>query len=133
MAASPYAAKVAAYSSASVHGGVAAADPHRLIIMLMDGAMERISAARGCIERRDNAGKAELLNRVMQILGELRASLDLSKGAEIASNLDSLYDYMCRRLLQASVANDTKMLDEVGKLMRDIRDAWSQIPKAGAK
>jgi flagellar protein FliS len=133
MAASPHAAKLAAYSSASVHGGVAAADPHRLIVMLMDGALERIATARGCMERNDIAGKAQLLNRAIQIFGELRGSLDLTKGAEIAANLDALYDYMCRRLLEASLKNDTKMLDEVTKLLRDLRDAWSQVPKAAGK
>lgn len=129
MAASPYAAKVAAYNSAATHGGVAAADPHRLIVMLMDGALERLAQARGCIERRDAGGKAQFLNRAIQIIGELRGSLDLTKGAEIAANLDALYDYMCRRLLDASIKNDPQMLDEVSRLLRDLRDAWSQIPK----
>jgi flagellar protein FliS len=129
MAASPHVAKLAAYSSASAHGGVAAADPHRLIVMLMDGALERIASARGCMERNDIGGKAQLLNRAIQIIGELRGSLDVTKGAEIAANLDALYDYMGRRLLEASLRNDTKMLDEVTKLLRDLRDAWSQIPK----
>lgn len=129
MAASPHAAKIAAYSSASVHGGVAAADPYRLILILMDGALERLAAARGCMEHNDIGGKAQLLNRAIQIVGELRGSLDVTKGAEIAANLDALYDYMCRRLLQASLKNDVKMLDEVSKLLREIRDAWSQVPQ----
>lgn len=129
MAASPYAAKVAAYNSVSTHGGVAAADPHRLILMLMDGALERLATARGCMEHNDIGGKAQLLNRAIQIIGELRGSLDVAKGAELAANLDALYDYMCRRLLQASLKNDLKMLDEVAKLLRELRDTWVQLPK----
>lgn len=129
MAASPYAAKVAAYSSASTHGGVTAADPHRLIIMLMDGALERIATARGCMERNDIGGKAQLINRTIQIVGELRGSLDHAKGAEVAANLDALYDYICRRLLLASVQNSVGMLDEVTKLLREIRSAWAELPK----
>ena len=65
MAATPYAAKLAAYSSAQAHGGVAAADPHRLIVMLLDGALERIATARGCMTRGDTAEKARLLNRAV--------------------------------------------------------------------
>ena len=129
MAASPHAAKLAAYSTVSVHGGVAAADPQRLILLLMDGALERIAGARGCMERTDIGSKAQLLNRAIQIVGELRGSLDVTKGAEIAANLDALYDYMCRRLLEASLKNDVKVLDEVAKLLRELRDAWSQLPK----
>lgn len=127
MAASPYAAKVDAYSSVSAHGGVAAADPHRLIVMLMDGALERIATARGCIERKDIGGKAQLLNRAVQIVGELRGSLDLKKGAEVAANLDALYDYVSRRLVLANAQNNPDMLDEVIKLMREIRTAWAEI------
>jgi flagellar secretion chaperone FliS len=128
MAAAPYAAKLAAYSSASAHGGVAAADPHKLIVMLMDGALERIATARGCIERKDTVEKARLLNRAVSIIGELRNSLDLKAGGQIAANLGELYDYMSRTLLKANADNSMKQLDEVNKLLREIRDAWISIP-----
>lgn len=128
MSASPYATKLAAYSSASAHGGVAAADPHRLIIMLMDGALERISTARGCISRGDTVEKARLLNRAVSIIGELRGSLDMKNGGSIAANLAELYDYLCRRLLKATSENRIEMLDEVSKLLHEIRSAWVAIP-----
>jgi flagellar secretion chaperone FliS len=125
----PYAAKLAAYSSASAHGGVAAADPHRLIVMLMDGALERIGAARGCIARGDTVEKARLLNRAVSIIGELRNCLDVNGGGQLAANLGELYDYMCRRLLKATSENRIEMLDEVSTLLQEIRGAWVSIPK----
>lgn len=128
------AARVAAYQSASAHGGVAAADPHRLILMLMDGALERIAAARGCIERQDIVEKARLLNRAVAIIGELNGSLDLKVGGEIAANLSDLYAYMSRSLLKANVENSVMLLDEVSRLLREIRDAWAAIaPKVQVK
>ena len=127
MAASPHATKLAAYSTAAAHGGVAAADPHRLIVMLMDGALERISTARGCLNRGEIVEKAQLLNRAVSILGELRGSLDMSKGGAIAQNLGELYDYMCRRLLLASSENRGEVLDEVSTLLHEIRGAWLAI------
>src|SRR4029078_11487814 len=72
MAATPYAAKSAAYSSAQAHGGVAAADPHRLIVMLLDSALERISTARGCMTRGEKSEEARLLYRAGFIIDELR-------------------------------------------------------------
>jgi flagellar protein FliS len=128
MAAFPHTAKLAAYSSAATHGGVAAADPHRLIIMLMDGALERLAQARGLMERKDYSGRADLINRSVQIIGELQASLNLSAGGEVAANLNALYDYMAMHLLKASLQNDVKLLDEVSTLLRDIRGAWAAIP-----
>jgi len=133
MSANPYASKLSQYSQVSAHAGVAAADPQKLVLMLMDGALERLATARGCMARNDIGGKAQLLNRVIQIIGELRGSLDLSKGAQIAANLDALYDYMTRRVLLASVKNNAEMLDEVSKLMRDVREAWAQVAKGMPK
>lgn len=130
MAASPYAAKLAAYSSASAHGGVAAADPHKLILMLMDGALERIATARGCMERKETTEKARLLNRAVSIIGELRSTLDMSAGGQIASNLGALYDYMNSCLLKANADNNIKQLDEVSRLLHEIRSAWGMIPAA---
>lgn len=121
------ASSVAAYQSAAAHGGVAAADPHRLIVMLMDGALERIQTARGCIARGDAAEKARLLNRAVSIVGELRGSLDMKNGGQIAVNLSELYDYMARRLLKATSENRVELLDEVSGLLNEIRSAWVSI------
>lgn len=119
---------MAAYQSAAAHGGVAASDPHGLVVMLMDGALERIVTARGCMQRGEMIEKARLLNRAVSIVGELRSSLDLSAGGQIAVNLSELYDYMCRRLLTATSENRVEMLDEVTRLLHEIRGAWVAIP-----
>ena len=119
---------LAAYQSAAAHGGVAASDPHRLIVMLMDGALERISTARGCMARGDMTEKARLINRTVSIIGELRNSLDLKAGGPLAANLGELYDYMGRRLLKATAENRVEMLDEVARLLHEIRAAWVAIP-----
>jgi len=126
----PYskASNLAAYQSAAAHGGVAASDPHRLVLMLMDGAIERIATARGCMERGATAEKARLLNRAVSIIGELRSSLDLSAGGKIAANLSALYEYMCHRLLKATSENSLVILDEVSALLNEIRSGWAAIP-----
>lgn len=118
---------LAAYQSAAAHGGVAASDPHRLIVMLMDGAVERIVTARGCMQRNETSEKARLINRAVSIIGELRNSLDLRGGGQIAANLAELYDYICRRLLRATTENRVEMLDEVSTLLHEIRSAWLAI------
>lgn len=122
---------LAAYQSAATHGGVAASDPHRLIVMLLDGAVERIATARGCMQRNETAEKARLINRAVSIIGELRNSLDLRNGGQIAANLAELYDYMCRRLLLATAGNKVEMLDEVSSLLHEIRGAWIAIAPEG--
>jgi flagellar secretion chaperone FliS len=119
---------LAAYQSVATHGGVAAGDPHRLIVMLMDGALERIARARGCIENGLIADKNQLLSAAVAIIDELRCSLDLNNGGPIAANLDDLYDYMCRQLIKANLNNRLATLDEVAHLLGEIRSAWIALP-----
>ena len=130
MAFPPNSAKLAAYRSTAVHSGVDAADPHRLIVMMMDGALERIATARGLMSHGPSADKAQLLHRAVAIIDELRNSLNFKAGGEIAGNLDALYEYMCQRLMQANASNKPEWLDEVSRLMTEIRSAWLQIPQS---
>jgi flagellar secretion chaperone FliS len=135
MAFSPNAGKLDAYRSTAVHSGVDAADPHRLVVMLMDGALERIAAASGLMKHGGGAEKAQLLHRAVAIIDELRNGLNFKGGGAIATNLDALYEYMCQRLMQANAQNKPEWLDEVSRLLGEIRSAWLQMPqvKAGAR
>jgi flagellar secretion chaperone FliS len=119
--------KLAAYRSVSVHGNVAAADPHRLVLMLMDGVMERLAIARACIERREIVKKTKLLHSCVTLLGELRASLNMQKGGELARNLSELYDYMVRQLLRANLESNVEYIKEVSSLLGEVRGAWTAI------
>jgi len=121
---------VAAYQTISTHGGVSGADPHRLVLMLMDGALDRMAVARGCLERNqrgDVGRKAQLLSQCMRIVAELRGSLNLKDGGELANNLNELYDYMSRQLLRANAENNVGCLAEVMSLLGEIRSAWIAI------
>lgn len=121
---------LAAYQSVAAHGGVAAADPHQLIVMLLDGALERIATARGAMQHGAVAEKGRLLHKAVEILDELQASLNLEAGGSLAANLSDLYDYVARLLMTASVQNRPEPLDEAAKLLREIRSAWVAIAPA---
>ena len=118
-----------AYKKGSLKQDIATADPHRLTLMLMQGALDRMAYAKGCIERKDLAGKSEHLSRVNAILLNLRDTLDLDIGGEIAQNLYSLYEFMVQRLLDANVQNSLQIMDEVINLLLPIKTAWAGIPE----
>jgi flagellar protein FliS len=128
MSSYPRGSTLGAYQSVAAHGGVAAADPHRLIVMLMDGALERIAKARGCMQHGMSGEKNNLLSAAVAIVDELRCSLDLKTGGTIAANLDDLYDYLCRQLVKANLSNRPETLDEVTHLLNEIRSAWITLP-----
>ena len=117
------------YGQVATQAGVAVADPHRLIQMLMEGALEKIATAKGLMARGDVAKKGQQITWAISIIDGLRVSLDKKAGGDIARNLDDLYDYMERRLFQANLENDVSILDEVSSLLRDIKSAWDAIPE----
>lgn len=115
------------YSRNAVETGVESASPHRLTQMLMEGALDKIAAAKGNMERGNIQIKGDQIGSAISILEGLRTSLDMEKGGEIAQNLDDLYTYMARRLFESHKGNDLAILDEVSDLLRQIKEAWDAI------
>lgn len=118
-----------AYKSVGAYSGVESADPHRLIEMLLNGALEKIAVSKGHIERREIAAKGAAIGKAIAILDELRVSLDKKEGGELAQNLDDLYDYMQRQLALSNVQNNVNVLDEVSSLLTQIKNGWAAIPQ----
>lgn len=117
-----------AYQQVGLQSEVQEADSHRLVQLLMEGALSRIMLARAAMVDGDIARKGQLIGKVIDIVEGLRASLDADRGGELAANLQSLYDYVNRRLLEANLRNRPEPLDEVHGLLAEIRDAWASIP-----
>ncbi len=123
------------YSQVDTYTGVNEADSHRLVLMLLNGALSNIAVAKGSIERQDVSAKGEAIGQAISIVNGLRTSLDLGAGGELAVNLDNLYDYMERQLLEANIHSDPKMLEEISGLLHEIKEGWAAIPveaRAGA-
>lgn len=115
------------YQTVNTQAQAVDASPHRLIQMLMEGGLTRIAQARGAMERQQTALKGELIGKAIGIIGGLREGLDLQRGGELASNLDSLYQYMVSRLLEANMKNEAAPLDEVAGLLRNVKSGWDAI------
>jgi flagellar secretion chaperone FliS len=129
---SPYSqqSKLAAYRSV-IAQGAADADPHGLVLAVLDAALARMAAARVCIERRETRQMAGLLHSTVILIAELRGSLNLQNGGPLSQNLSDLYDYMARRLIQANLSSDAAVVAEVQSLLGEIRGAWAAIAPQG--
>ncbi len=121
------------YTKLQTETTVEGADGHRLIAMLLDGAIERIGRARAFMLRGDIARKGEQIGWAVSVIEGLRTALDHERGGEIAANLEALYDYMERRLTEANLRNDPAILDEVTGLLAQIKSAWAAIPEVLAR
>ncbi len=115
------------YKSVGMRSEIESASPHRLIQMLLDGALAKISIAKGCIERGDVAGKCENIDWAISIVGGLQGSLDFEQGGSLALKLDSLYDYSARQLVVANAKSDVSLLNEVGAILGEVRAGWVGI------
>ena len=119
---------VNAYAKVGMETSVISASPHKLIVLLYDGALTAIKNAANHMAAGHIAEKGAAISKALDIINNgLRASLDKKAGGEIASNLDSLYVYMTQRLLMGNLQNKIEMIEEVQTLLADLRDAWVQI------
>ncbi|MGZ4979471.1 MAG: flagellar export chaperone FliS [Methylobacter sp.] len=118
------------YQQVSVSSSVMGASPHRLVQMLMEGALEQIRLAKESMAHNAIAMKGQSISRAIHIIGGLQGSLNKEAGGMIAENLNNLYDYMVNRLLIANSQNDSSILDEVSGLMIEIKMGWDAMPEA---
>ena len=119
---------IKAYNTVSVECEIIGADPHKLISLLYRGALLEIANAKNGISRKDIQSKGASITKTIAIIGEgLNASLDKKVGGELAQSLSSLYDYMITRLVAANLNNDIAALDEVSRLLSELKGAWDTI------
>ena len=119
------------YANVGMETSVTAADPHKLILLLYQGALLAISSARNHILRKEIPANGKSISHAITIIDEgLKSSLDKNTGGELAQNLSALYDYMNQRLLIANLKNDIDALDEVSRLLTELKGAWEEIRPA---
>jgi len=108
------------------------ASPAQLVLVLYDGALGAMAAARVAFDRpaRD-LGRIAIINRnlnkAQRIIGHLQSNLDFTAGEEFAGMMYRLYDYYKRRLLEANVRKDVQPVIEVEGLLTEVRDAWATM------
>ena len=119
-----------AYAQVGVETGVMSANPHKLILMLFDGALLSIATASHNMREGNIPEKGAAVSKAIDIVANgLKASLDFDTGADLAPRLAALYDYICERLLFANLRNDKAALDEAVRLLTELKGAWEEIAR----
>jgi len=116
------------YKSVDLQASVHTASAHQLIVMLYEGALKALATAKGAFERDDIELRTKQINKATDILIGLRGMLDHDADAEIAGNLDALYDYMVRTLMRANRESEGEKIQEVMNLILEIKAGWTGIP-----
>ena len=122
-----------AYANVGIETGVSSASPHKLVVMLFDGALTAVASAIQLINVGNIPAKGQSISKAISIIESgLRASLDKTVGGSIAINLDALYGYMSSRLVTANLKNDVSVLEEVHGLLMELKTAWDAIGQQAA-
>lgn len=112
------------YQQVDLDAQAASANPHQLVVMLIDGLLDEVERVRGHLVANRLAEKGTGINKCMNILIGLSSALDEENGGEIAENLRQLYDFCQVELYYTSVQNDATRLDNVERVMGNIREGW---------
>lgn len=119
-----------AYRSLAAETRVHEADPHKLIELMFEGAIQRLRVAEACVASGDISRKAKAAAEAGAIVDSLSGCLNLQQGGDIAAGLETLYDYASRRIVMANAANDASGFAEVAVLLDEVAGAWRQIRPA---
>ncbi|RPH29227.1 flagellar export chaperone FliS [Buttiauxella warmboldiae] len=117
-----------AYAQVDLESQLAGASPHELISMLYDGANNAVLRAKIYFEMGNIAKRGEMISKAINIIDNgLRTSLDHEKGQHIAGDLDRLYEYMSRTLLEANRKNSPEQLNSVSEILTNLSITWKEI------
>lgn len=103
---------------------ISTATPGQLVVMLYEGAIKFCKLAKMGIEQKNVQTANNNLIKVQNIVQELKLGLDMKAGGEIAKTLDSLYEYMLRRLIEANIKKDAIIISEVQSSLEELKEAW---------
>jgi flagellar protein FliS len=124
---SAYAAsQTAAYRQQSI----LTATPGQLVVMLYDGCLRFLHQAAFALREDNPAQAGARLSRAEAIIEELLETLDLEQGGVVASRLQGIYVFCLRHLSEARGAADPEMIEKVGELLAELREAFAQIASA---
>jgi flagellar protein FliS len=94
--------------------------------MCYEGAIDSLKIGKQKIIEKDYEGKGKAIVKTKDIINELLCSLNFEKGGSIAKSLDSLYNYMLRRIIHADLDKDISAIDEVIGMLNELKSAWEE-------
>lgn len=98
-----------------------------LVVMLYDGAIDAVRAARGCLASGEIRARSRAVTKAVSILIELSRSLNFEAGGDLSKRLAGLYDFMQRSLLEANFRQTDEGLAITERLLVSLREAWVAV------
>lgn len=104
---------------------VETSDQGRLLLMLYEGGIRFAGRAQRALQENDLEAASNYLTRAQDILAELMSSLNFDAGP-VAGGLFRLYEYMYFQLVEANVQKSAEPVEQVERMLLELRDAWKK-------
>ncbi len=101
------------------------ASPERLMVLLFEAALRHMRTAAGALQSGRAADANVALSKATDIVVELDATFDRPRFPELADNLGLVYQFVCNRLLSATVKRDPVLVREAERVFLPVADAFS--------
>jgi len=119
-----------AYKKVDIESTIMSSEPHQIILMMFDGALQSLAIAKGAIERKDYELKSQMVSKFINIVSALRNSLDFDAEPVVSKRFDDLYIYCLDVINDVSISMDATRVDGIIELIKPLRNAWFEMPEA---
>ena len=110
-----------------IHTEISTANNLELVILCYDKSIQFLMQAKDHLLKNEYELKSEKLVKVIDIIGELKCSLNFDHGGDLAKNLDAIYTYLTNRLVEGDLKRDSTVFDEAVNILEELREAWQGI------
>ncbi len=111
---------------------ITTASPEMLVVKMYEGAIRFARRAADHHRSGEIKARGQALSRALAIVSELEHALDFEQGGEVARNLQSLYQFVNQRLVDANLQGDPKPIEEAVAILDRLLGAWQEIAKGAA-
>lgn len=101
--------------------------PIEIIVKLYDECDRQLNRAIYFIEKKGYEDANNALKKSSDIVDSLQSSLNMD--IPMSKNLDSLYEYFNREILEANMKKDVEKIKAILPQINELRNAFSQISK----
>lgn len=119
-----------AYKETGTSTAIIDATPYQLTALLFKALLDKLAIAEGAISRGDVLARCDAISKATNIVMELKSTLDLENGGDVANELDRLYEFSISELLDANSQKSIEKIRSVRAVISQINEAWIQISPA---
>jgi flagellar protein FliS len=98
----------------------------QLLLMVYDGILRALTEGKRAMQERRLEDQNRALKQAEDLLLELMITINYDSFPQLATNLERLYRYLYQQLVQANVHDDVQAVNDVTKLVQELRDTWAE-------